>query len=109
MIGRRRFTRYALVAPARGRARTVSDCVVESWDRESAVVVTNQPAERGDEFVIQVSAPTGTTTLYPVRVVSCAPDARHGPLRFRLEVHVTSATETPAPPDVPARTQKGSD
>ena len=42
MIGRRRFTRYVLASPIEGQARTVSDCVVERWDGESAIVVTNQ-------------------------------------------------------------------
>ena len=90
MTGRRRFTRYVLLAPADGQARTVSDCVVESWDGESAVVVTSQPARRDEEFVLQFNSPTGASRLYPVRVVSCEIDARHGPMRFRLHVHVPS-------------------
>jgi hypothetical protein len=86
MIGRRRFTRYVLLAPADGQARTVSDCVVESWDGESAVLVTSQPARRDDELVLQLNSPTGATRLYPVRVVSFDIDAGHGPMRFRLHV-----------------------
>jgi hypothetical protein len=110
MVGRRRFTRYLLVPPADGQARTVSDCVVESWDRESAVVVTSQPAERDDAFMLQFTSPAGATTVYPVRVVSCAVDPRHGPMRFRLHVDVTTETTRPTRgiPDVHARTPRGS-
>ena len=35
---------------------------------------------------MQFNSPTGATTLYPVRVVSCSMDPRHGPMRFRLHV-----------------------
>jgi hypothetical protein len=96
MIGRRRFTRYALLAPAEGQARTISDCVVESWDGESAVVVTGQPAQCDDRLVLQFNSAGGATRLYPVRVASCDVDARHGPMRFRLHVQVTADTKPPA-------------
>ena len=99
MSGRRRFTRYVLRAPADGQARTVSDCIVESWDGESAVVVTSQPARRDEEFVLQLNSPTGASRLYPVRVVSFEIDGRHGPMRFRLHVRV--------PSDLPSSTQPG--
>jgi hypothetical protein len=96
MIGRRRFTRYVLLAPADGQARTVSDCVVESWDGESAVVVTSQPARCDDRLMLQFNSPGGATRLYLVRVVSCEMDARHGPMRFSLHVQVTTDTKPPA-------------
>ena len=95
MNGRRRFTRYVPFVPPSGRARIVSDCVVERWDRKSAVVVTDQPAERDHEFVMQFTSPTGATTLYPVRVVSCTPDPRQGPMRFRLHVQLTPQMTAP--------------
>lgn len=90
MNGRRRFTRYVLCVPPTGCARLVSDCIVQEWDRDSAVVVTNQPAERDQEFLVQLMSPTGAMTLYPVRVMSCAPDPLSGSLRFRLHVHMMS-------------------
>jgi hypothetical protein len=89
MIGRRRYNRYVLPAPAEGHARTLSDCVVESWDGESAVVVTAQPALPGDVLMLQFTAPGGAIRLYPVRVASCVMEPQHGPLRFRLHVRVT--------------------
>jgi hypothetical protein len=89
MIARRRFTRYVLPAPAEGRARTLSDCVVESWDGESAVVVTTQPALPADVLMLQFTAPGGAITVHPVRVVFCVMEPQHGPLRFRLHVRVT--------------------
>jgi hypothetical protein len=96
MIGRRRFTRYVLLAPADGRARTVSDCVVEGWDGESAVVVTSQPARCDDRLMLQFNSSGGATRSYPVRVVSCEMDGRHGPMRFKLHVQVTVDTKPPA-------------
>jgi hypothetical protein len=89
MIGRRRFTRYVLPVPADGHARTVSDCVVEQWDGESAVVVTSQAACCGDQLVMQFNSSSGASRLYQVHVVSCETDPRHGPVRFRLHVEVT--------------------
>jgi hypothetical protein len=86
MIGRRRFTRYVLASPIEGQARTVSDCVVESWDGESAIVVTNQAARCDDRLVLQFNSTSEGTRLFPVRVLSCDIDPRHGPIRFRLHV-----------------------
>lgn len=107
MIGRRRFTRYVLLLPADGQARTVSDCVVESWDGESAVVVTGQPARCDDRLVLQFNSSGGATRSYPVRVVSCEMDARHGPMRFSLHVEVTvGAKPSPAPLNPVPRTQR---
>ena len=91
MIGRRRFTRYVLVAPADGQARTVSDCAVESWDGRSAVVVTNHAARRGEELVMQFDSPSGEPALHAMHVLSCEMDPRYGTVRFRL--HVTLAPE----------------
>jgi hypothetical protein len=113
MSGRRRFTRYVLLVPADGRARTVSDCVVESWDNESAVVVTNQPARCNDTLALQFHSPSGATALYPVRVTSCDMDPRHGPMRFRLRVQMVAET-SPGAEGRPqrlayTRTQAGSD
>jgi hypothetical protein len=96
MSGRRRFARYVPYVPPIGCARLVSDCIVEEWNRDSAVVVTNQPAEHDQEFVVQFTSPTGAMTLYPVRVTSCAPDPRHGPMRFRLHVRLQSDMTVPA-------------
>jgi hypothetical protein len=109
MIGRRRFTRYVLLAPAQGQARTVSDCVVESWDDESAIVVTGQSARSGDQLVLEFSSPGGATLLYPVRVVSCALDPRQGPMQFRLHVEVTSdpKQQTDGSLDVLSRKPRG--
>ena len=70
----------------------MSDCVVESWNGESAVVVTSQSARPDEEFMMQFNSPTGAMTLYAVRVVSCEMDPRHGPMRFRLHVEVPSDT-----------------
>jgi hypothetical protein len=81
--------------PPDGCARIVSDCIVEKWERASGVVVTNQPADRDDELVLQVTSPTGSTTLCPVRVASCVPDSRHGPMRFRLQVQLITTASTP--------------
>jgi hypothetical protein len=107
MIGRRRFTRYVLLAPAAGRARTVSDCVVERWDGTSAVVVTGHPARCDDELVLQFDSPDGVTRSHPVRVVSCDMDPRHGPMQFRLHVQV-AATKRPEPTrDPDAHTKRG--
>jgi len=110
MSGRRRFKRYQTLVPPNGCARIVSDCVVETWDRESAVVVTSEPAERNHELVIQFTSPNGATTSYLVRVMSCALDPRHGPMRFRLHVQLDFNTTRPihTPPHVSARTSRGS-
>jgi hypothetical protein len=89
MIGRRRFNRYVLPAPAQGHARTLSDCVVESWDGESAIVVTAQPALPADVLMLQFTAPGGAIKVYPLRVVSCVMEPQHGPLRFRLKLRGT--------------------
>jgi hypothetical protein len=97
MIARRRFTRYVLPAPAEGRARTISDCVVERWDGESAVVVTAQPALPDDVLMLQFTAAGGAMTVHPVRVVFCLMEPQHGPLRFRLHVRVTSEGQPAAP------------
>jgi hypothetical protein len=108
MIGRRRFTRYVLPAPADGHARTVSDCVVESWNGESGIVVTGQPAQRDDALMLQFNSSGGATRLYPVRVVSCEMDPRHGPLRFKLHVQAAADTNQPgASVDLRSRTQPG--
>jgi hypothetical protein len=109
MIGRRHFTRYVLLAPpTTGRARTVSDCIVESRDSESAVVATGHPARPDDKVVLQFNSPSGAVRLYQARVVSCELDARHGPLRFRLHLRLTADTDQPgASLDFPARSQQG--
>ena len=111
MNGRRRFARYVLDVPPDGCARLVSDCTIEEWHRDSAVVVTNLPAKSDEEFVLQLRASTGATMLYPVRVLTCTPDSRHGPLRFRLHVQLMSHTSATAQdgPDVPLSTPRGSD
>lgn len=110
MSGRRRFTRYVQFVPSDGCARIVSDCVVEQWDGMLAVVVTSHPAEQGQEFVMQFTLPSGATRLYPVRVLSCALDPRHGPMRFRLHVEATSgATPSTDASNVPVRAPRGSD
>ena len=95
MNGRRRFARYILFAPLQGLARTFSDCVVESWDEDSGVVVTGHLARNDERLVLQVSSPGGAAGVYPVRVVSCELDARHGPLRYRLHVRVTAGPDQP--------------
>jgi hypothetical protein len=96
MNRRRRFTRYVPDVPLTGCARLVSDCIVEEWLRDSAVVVTNQPARCDEEFLLQLTSPSGAMTLRPVRVLSSAPDSRHGPLRFRLHVQLISDVAAPA-------------
>jgi hypothetical protein len=107
MIGRRRFTRYVLLAPAPGRARTVSDCVVEHWDGKSAVVVTGHAARCDDELMLQFDSQDGVTRSHPVRVISCDIDPRHGPMQFRLHVEV-AATNRPEPIlERDARTKRG--
>jgi hypothetical protein len=83
--------------------------VVEKWDRETGVVVTNQPAERDHELVVQFTSPNGATTLYPVRVMSCAPDPRHGPMRFRLHVQLTATTPVDHGPTPSTSTPRGTD
>jgi hypothetical protein len=95
MNGRRRFTRYLLLSPATGRARTVSDCVVESWDGESAVVAIGQPARPHDKVALQFNRPGEAATLWQARVLSCELDTQHGPLRFRLHLQVNADPNQP--------------
>jgi hypothetical protein len=95
MDGRRRFARYLLLSTAKGRARTVSDCVVESWDGESAVVATAQPARPDDNVTLQFNTPAGAARSRQARVLSCEMDTRHGPLRFRLHLQVTADPNQP--------------
>ena len=52
-------------SPATGRARTVSDCVVESWDGESAVVATGQPARQDDQLTLQFNSPGRRDQVVP--------------------------------------------
>jgi hypothetical protein len=108
MNSRRRFARYVLPVPATGRARTVSDCVVESWDGESAVVATGQPARRDDQVALQFNAPGGATRLYQAHVMGCEMDTQHGSLRFRLHLRLTAGLDQPgARVDFPVRSPRG--
>jgi hypothetical protein len=66
--------------------RTVSDCVVEAWNGDHAVVVTMQAAARGEQFVMQLTSPSGDPRPYAVCVVSSTPDVGTG--RFRLHLTV---------------------
>jgi len=111
MSGRRRFARYVPYVPPIGCARLVSDCTVEEWNSDSAVVVTNQPAQRDQEFMVQLTTPTGAMTLYPARVTSCTPDPHHGSMRFRLHVQLHSHMTAPAQgaPRLSLLTPRGSD
>ena len=90
MTDRRRFSRFIVLAPVDAYARTVSDCVVETWDGDHAVVVTAHAAARGESLVMQLAAPSGEPTSYAVQVVSSTPDVGSDPMRFRL--HVTGAS-----------------
>jgi len=92
MTSRRRSPRYVFLPPIGGRARTISDCVVESWDGNSAVLVTTQAASPGEEFVIEFDATPGGARSCTVRVVSSVPDVTQDVTRFRLLVAMSSVS-----------------
>ena len=61
------------------------------------VVVTSQPARCDEGLVLQLNSQAGATRLYPVRVVSCEMDSRHGPMRFSLHVESALTRISPGP------------
>ena len=93
MTGRRRAPRYVFLPPIGGRARTIADCVVESWEGDRAVVVTTRAARPGEEFVIEFDEGPGGPRTCAARVVSSVPDLTHGVARWRLLV--TTSFEAP--------------
>ena len=104
MPDRRRFARFVFVGPIDGNARTVSDCLVETWDRERAVLMTAHPARQGETYVLQLQSSAGETTTLSVRVVSSTPVEGDGTTRFRVHFAVNpAASEVPlADLDVPS-------
>lgn len=91
MTDRRRSARYVFLAPVSGRARAVSDCVVESWDGDDLVILAPLTATPGAEFVMHVDSSPGVAVVCAVRVLSSTPEVASGVLRFRL--HVTAQPE----------------
>ena len=87
--------------PIGGRARAMTDCVIEHWDGERAVVHGPHAAVPGDLLVLQVSSPDGEARSHAVRVVSSLPSFDTGTLRFTLVVALAPEApdrlETPAP------------
>lgn len=102
MSDRRRFPRYALLRPAVGRARIVSDCVVETHDGNRLVLLAPHAVPHGETYQLQLSSALGTVTTHEVRVVSSTPVADNGVLRFRLHVSVGTAVAAAPEHEAPA-------
>jgi hypothetical protein len=109
MPDRRRFPRFLFVGPLDGNIRTVSDCVVETWDGDRAVLLTAHPARQGETYVMQLHSSTGETSTHSVRVVSSTPVEGGGTTRFRLHLsHNAAASEARrVGVDAPSAAQRG--
>jgi len=86
MTERRRTSRYVFRSPVAAHLRTVSDCTIETWSDDHAVVMTAEAALQGEQFVLQLASPSGEPTSYAACVVSSTPDAGTGRFRLRLTV-----------------------
>ena len=88
MPDRRRFPRYLFLTPVGGHARTVSDCLVETWDEDRVGLLTTHAAVQGEAFILQFSSQSGEISTSEVTVVSSTPVDGSGTMRFRLLLSV---------------------
>jgi hypothetical protein len=77
----------------RARARAVYEAVVERWDADRAIVITQHPTTTGDELVMRFHTASGETMTCAARVLSTVCDTAGNSTTFRLTLAVTPAAD----------------
>ena len=82
-------------------ARVTFDGVIESWHRDEIVITTAYPAARGDEFLMQLRAPSGQLAAWTVGVLTCEPPIGEAAPRYRMTLKASPAPDVAEGHDVP--------